>query len=158
MPKYKVGDVLEPVFRDGRVACANFKEARIKSGAAYIRVTEVNDLALCPYNYEFLDANAAPIKGTASSNRCWSCFTDGDLSPAVVGKFKTTGNAINMIIDKIKLAMKSEPNKTLVSRGMLNADESLTAEGRALHEHVLVQKHAEEMKKLVDAVPEEKKN
>lgn len=68
-------------------------------------------------------------------------------------------NTMSTIIDKIKLATKAEPNKTLITRGLLNMDETLTAEGRTLLEYILVQKYGDDMSKAISSVPvDEKKN
>jgi len=50
------------------------------------------------------------------------------------------------IIDNIKLARKSEPENSLVQAGLMNMDETLTAEGESVLKDILIQEFKEKMK------------
>lgn len=65
-------------------------------------------------------------------------------------------NIMTSIIEKIKISLKLEPEMTLVTRGLMNIDESLTSEGKTLLDHILVQEYKGKMKEAVDKVPVEK--
>lgn len=68
-----------------------------------------------------------------------------------------TNNKNNMnILEQIKLARKSEPEKTLVKAGLMNMDESLTEEGKQVLQDILIQEYKTKMKTIADIIIAEK--
>lgn len=64
-------------------------------------------------------------------------------------------NSMNLI-DKVKVAMKGEPEKTFIQKGVTNIDGSLTSDGRALLEMYLLDKNKDDFKTtVVDLIPDE---
>lgn len=76
---------------------------------------------------------------------------------AMVSISNSKEKTMTSIIDKVKLALKTEPNKTLITRGLMTIDDKLTSEGREVLDYVLVQKHGEEMAKIIGSVPVDEK-
>lgn len=60
-------------------------------------------------------------------------------------------NTMN-IVDKVKFALKTEPEKSLIKAGIFDREESLTADGRAVLEMILVEKFKDELKANADII------
>lgn len=67
---------------------------------------------------------------------------------------KTMGTTI---VDKIKLSMKTEPEKTLIKAGIMNLDESLTSEGKSLLDILILEDYKAKLKEKADLILAEEK-
>lgn len=61
------------------------------------------------------------------------------------------------IVEKIKLALKSEPEKSFIKAGIMDENENLTNDGRKVLETILVEKNKVELKEKVDMILVEEK-
>jgi len=67
-------------------------------------------------------------------------------------------NIMTNLTKKFRLLTKSEPEKTFIEQGVMDDNENLTTEGRALFEAFLITKFGPEFKtEVVDKLVEEKK-
>lgn len=66
-------------------------------------------------------------------------------------------NLIMNTIEKIKLARKGQPEKTLVEAGLMNMDDSLTRDGNEVLNDILVQEYKEKMKVIAEQIIADKK-
>lgn len=76
-------------------------------------------------------------------------FDDLDLDPVsetLLTKSKTTTMSI---LEKAKLIMKKEPNKTFIKAGIMDMNDSLTSEGKELFINFLLEKNQDAFKKEV---------
>lgn len=65
------------------------------------------------------------------------------------GAINTTNNSIINLIQKAKLALKGEPEKTFIKAGVMDSDENLTAEGQTLFLTYLLKEKAADFKAAV---------
>lgn len=85
--------------------------------------------------------------GTDLHDLC-HCQGDWELVEEVI--FKST---IMNLVEKFKLALKSEPEKTFIKAGVTTADGALTPDGKSLFEAYLLNKHGADFKKdVVDPI------
>lgn len=63
------------------------------------------------------------------------------------------------LLDKVKLATKGEPEKTLITKGVMNMDGSFTDAGWTLFKAFLVEKFGNDfVESHVSKIPEDKKS
>lgn len=85
--------------------------------------------------------------GTDPDDLC-HCADEWELVEEVI--FKST---IMNLVEKFKLALKSEPEKTFIKAGVTTADGALTPDGKALFGAYLLNKHGADFKKdVVDPI------
>ena len=94
-------------------------------------IETVNDLG-------YLEGFGATVKPTD-----YTFWINRELLEVIKNKQK---NTMSKVIDTIKLARMSEPDKTLIKAGLMNLDGSLTISGKEAMDDLLIQEHKEKLK------------
>ncbi len=141
----KVGDIYK-VPTDESQACGTFN-AHVDSGASLVRVTKISTSngKYSTASYDILDESLAKLSS------CSSCFS---FRFEQFPYYKKSNSKTNMsLIESFRLATKSEPEKSFIKAGILEMDESFTAEGEELFMLWLLAKEGADFKtEVVDPI------
>lgn len=99
------------------------------------------------------DGSIGSLEEYPGFGHCDEWYEKVDSFSNKIFKRKTISN----IVDKIKLALKSEPEKSLIKAGIFNESEELTSDGRTVLEMILVDKYKTELKEKADIILAEEK-
>lgn len=127
---FKVGDECVPNTRE---MCSSYN----RHDSAYIKITRIEGKSSY-LSYNILNKENEII------DSCSGCFTTNDL------KLKNnSASFMSNLIEKFKFLTKSEPEKSFIKAGIIDANGNLTTDGQALLIQYLLEKTKDDFNKDV---------
>lgn len=121
--------------------------ARLKIGDKVVPLN-VNGCSATNRNFDYLIITALDFGGIGSLrydvirngmkiDNCWSCYQECSVRLFKEDKLTNNKTIMSNLIEKARLLVKGEPEKSLIKKGITNIDDTLTVDGKQLFEDFL---------------------